>query len=221
MAHILIAEDETPIRRLIADNLALVGHTPLEAADGPQAVALAQAHACDLALLDIMLPGLDGFAVKQQLPPALPVIFVTARAGLSSKLQGLGLGADDYITKPFEMLELLARVQAVLRRTGAAQSAFVHGETRVELDTRRAFLRSVEITLTPQEFLLLEVLIQNRGLALSREKLLELAWGYDFEGDSRTVDVHIQKLRSKLGWEDVIQTVYKLGYRLATGGGAV
>ena len=163
-----------------------------------------------------MLPGMDGFALKRQLPAQLPVIFVTARSSLSNRLEGLGLGADDYIIKPFEMLELLARVQAVLRRTGAGEDAVSVGRCKIDLAQHRVLLDGEEVTLKPQEYALLEVLVRNRNLALSRDKLLELAWGYDYEGDSRTVDVHVQRLRKKLDLEQQLQTVYKLGYRLST-----
>lgn len=216
MASILIAEDEKPIRELIRRNLLLVGHSCREAADGREALELAEAERFDLALLDVMLPGTDGFEVKRRLPQELPVIFVTARTGLSSRLQGLGLGADDYILKPFEILELLARVEAVLRRTGAGDREVEAGGCRIDLAQRRVTREGAEIPLKPQEYALLEVLVRNRNLALSREKLLELAWGYDYEGDTRTVDVHVQRLRKKLGWEKELQTVYKLGYRLST-----
>ena len=216
MASILIAEDEKPIRELIRRNLLLVGHSCREAADGREALELAEAERFDLALLDVMLPGTDCFEVKRRLPQELPVIFVTARTGLSSRLQGLGLGADDYILKPFEILELLARVEAVLRRTGAGDREVEAGGCRIDLAQRRVTREGAEIPLKPQEYALLEVLVRNRNLALSREKLLELAWGYDYEGDTRTVDVHVQRLRKKLGWEKELQTVYKLGYRLST-----
>lgn len=220
MARILIAEDEKPISELIRRNLALVGHEGRQAFDGPSALTLAQAEPFDLALLDVMLPGCSGFEVKRQLDPALPVIFVTAKTGLSSRLEELRLGADDYIVKPFEILELLARVEAVLRRTHAQTASFELCGCHVEFNTRRVLTAGGEVALTPQEFSLLEALVRNRNLALSREKLLELAWGYDYEGDTRTVDVHIQRLRKKLGWERQIETVYKLGYRLnAKGGG--
>ncbi len=215
MARILIAEDEPAINHLLRRNLALVGHDTIQAFDGAQALQLAAENTFDLVLLDIMLPKIDGFAVKAQLPAELPVIFVTAKASLSSRLQGLGLGADDYIVKPFEILELLARVEAVLRRTGAGLHTFSVGDCCVDFATHSVTCAGDSVELMPQEYNLLTVLIENRNLALSREKLLELAWGYDFEGDSRTVDVHIQKLRKKLHLETEIQTVYKYGYRLA------
>lgn len=216
MAHILIAEDEVPISELIRRNLSLVGHSTAQAYDGNAAVDMARTNTFDLILLDVMLPEKSGFEVKQALNPEQAVIFVTAKNGLSSRLEGLGLGADDYIAKPFEILELLARVEAVLRRTHAEESTYAFGGVRVEFATRRVFVNDVETPLTPQEFVLFETLVRNRNLALSREKLLELAWGYDYEGDTRTVDVHIQKLRRKLGFEAEIQTVYKLGYRFST-----
>lgn len=216
MAKILIAEDEIPINELIRRNLALVGHTAAQAFDGVTALAMAEAEHFDLVLLDVMLPGYSGFEVKERLDPGTPVIFVTARGNLSDRLQGLGLGADDYIIKPFEILELLARVEAVLRRVNAGDKTFDLDGCHVDLGTRRVFLDGKEVPLTPREFSLLETLIRNRNLALSRDQLLEQAWGYDYEGDDRTVDVHIQKLRKKLRMEKRIQTVYKLGYRLST-----
>lgn len=220
MARILIAEDEPAINNLIFRNISLVGHAAKQAFDGESALAMAQSEPFDLILLDVMLPKRDGFSVKAELPPEQPVIFVTAKSSLSNRLQGLGLGADDYIVKPFEILELLARMEAVLRRTGAGLCEFTVGDCRVEFKTHRVFVNDIEVALMPQEYALLSALIQNRNLALSREKLLELAWGYDFDGDARTVDVHIQKLRKKLKLEAEIQTVYKFGYRLAVGGEA-
>ena len=214
MAKILVAEDEQAINELICRNLHLVGHSTTPVWNGSDALEKIQSENFDLALLDVMMPGLSGFEIKKKISKSIPVIFVTAKDGLSSRLEGLGLGADDYIIKPFEILELLARVEAVLRRTNKQQQVFEHAGARVELDTHQVFVNGKEITLTPKEFDLLEALIINRNLALSRDKLLELVWGFDFEGESRTVDMHILRLRKKLGWEDVIKTVYKLGYRL-------
>lgn len=213
MAYILVVEDEPAINTLIQRNLALVGHRCFGVYDGKEAVEVAEREAFDLVILDIMLPGQDGFEVYQNLD-GVPTIFLTARDSLSDRLKGLTLGADDYLVKPFEMLELLARVDAVLRRTMKRESRFVLDSLRMEFESRRVFKDETEIELTPQEFGLLEALVVNRNIALSREKLLQLAWGFDYEGDSRTVDVHIQKLRKKLGLEDRIKTVYKLGYRL-------
>ena len=213
MARILVVEDDKSINELIVKNLRLVGHTYFQAFDGTEALKLANENEYDLILLDVMLPGADGFEIIKQVE-GTPVIFITAKDGLQHRLHGLSLGADDYIVKPFEMLELLARIDAVLRRTKKIGTTFSLENVAVDFAGRTVTVNGGEIDLSPQEFGLLETLIQNRNIALSRDKLLELAWGYDYAGDTRTVDTHIQKLRSKLGWEDRIKTVYKLGYRL-------
>lgn len=217
MASILIVEDETAINELIKRNLQLVGHHCASVYDGKAAVDALGRHAYDLVILDIMLPELDGFEVFKQ-ESETPTIFLTARSSLSDRIKGFSMGADDYLTKPFEMLELLARVEAVLRRTQKTKSSFEVGEVLIDFSSRQVFYKGLPVECTPKEFELLEVLVNNRNIALSRDKLLELAWGYDYEGDSRTIDVHIQKLRKKLGWEDMIKTVYKLGYRLEVKG---
>ncbi len=215
MALILIVEDEMPINVLINRNLKLVGHECISVYDGEAALEMIQKRTFDLILLDIMLPKMDGYEVLEDIKKTdIPVIFLTSKSSLSDRVKGLTLGADDYIVKPFEMLELQARVEALLRRTNKAQKFFVLNNVCVDLDGRQVFLNDKLVDITPQEFDLLVVLIRNRNIALSREKLLELAWGYDFEGDTRTVDVHITKLRKKLGLDNYIKTVYKLGYRL-------
>ena len=213
MAKILIAEDEQAINHLIKWNLELVGHTCAQVYDGNAALAAAEAGGYDLLILDVMLPGLSGFEILPRLQ-GLPVIFVTAKAGVADRLRGLQLGADDYITKPFEVLELVERVKAVLRRTKGEAKEFSFDDIRVELWGRRVFKGGEEILLKPKEFDLLETFIHNRNIALSREKLIELVWNFDFEGESRTVDVHVQRLRRKLGISHRLQTVYKTGYRL-------
>lgn len=215
MATILIVEDEIPINELIKRSLQLVGHSCYSVFDGKAAVTEIEQQAFDLILLDVMLPELDGFHVFEKIQH-IPTIFLTARSSLSDRVKGLTMGADDYLTKPFEMLELLARVDAVLRRTmkESSSNGFIMDNVKIDFDSRQIYYNEQLADCTPQEFELLYVLIKNRNIALSREKLLELAWGYDYEGDTRTVDVHIQKLRKKLGLEDRIKTVYKLGYRL-------
>jgi DNA-binding response OmpR family regulator len=167
----------------------------------------------DLILLDVMLPYLSGFEIIQEVKNT-PVIFITAKDNMNDKLQGLTSGAEDYIVKPFDVLELIARINIVIRRTQKNGNQVVIDDVVVDLDSKLVTYQREEVELKPQEYQLLEVLIINRNLVLSREKLLELAWGYDFEGDTRTVDVHIQKLRKKLGFEERIKTVYKTGYRL-------
>lgn len=215
MANILVVEDEKSISDLIVMNLKLAGHTCRQVFDGEEAVCAMKEWQMDLVLLDVLLPCQDGFTLmEQKVFMDKPVIFLTAKNSTADKVKGLNFGADDYITKPFEAVELLARVEAVLRRTGPAQRVFEIGNTVVYLDQRTATVDSVPVELANREFELLEVLINNRNMALSREKLLDLAWGYDYYGDTRTVDVHITKLRKKLKLEDAIKTVYKHGYRL-------
>lgn len=212
MAKILIAEDERAINDLIRLNLALVGHECAQVFDGDAALERALSEKFDLLILDVMLPGSSGFEIIGKTD--IPVIFVTARASAEDRIRGLKLGADDYIVKPFEILELVERVRAVLRRTKGESTAFEFDGIRVEFDNRRVFKDGKEIILKPKEFDLLAALVTNRNLALSREKLIELVWDFDYEGDTRTVDVHIQKLRQKLGIAERLKTVYKTGYRL-------
>lgn len=212
MAKILIVEDEIPINKLIFKNLSIVGHECTSAYDGGTAISLINNTSPDLIILDVMLPGMSGFEVIKFVNDT-PVIFVTAKSGLEDKLNGLSLGADDYIVKPFEMQELLARVQMVLRRFKRDRSDIFFDGLRVDFEGRKVYRGEKEIDLTPKEFSLLEVLIKNRNIAMSREKLLNLVWQYDYEGEARTVDVHIQKLRSKLDLKDRIKTMSKVGYR--------
>ena len=213
MARILIAEDDKAISELVDRNLTLVGHSCIQAHCGTEALTALDANEFDLLILDIMLPDISGFDIIKQ-SGGTAVIFLTARDAVQDRIHGLNLGADDYIIKPFEILELLARVQAVLRRTKTDGEPLVLGNITVDFLARQVFQDGVLTELTPQEFELLQILILNRNIALSRNKLLELAWGFDYYGDTRTVDVHIQKLRNKLGWEERIKTVYKIGYRL-------
>ena len=214
MARILIVEDEKPINTLIKKNLELVGHICVSVFDGEAVFDELEKQAFDLILLDIMLPKLDGFQVIQEMTESIPVIFLTARGAVQDRIKGLKLGADDYIIKPFDMMELQARVESVLRRTHKADEAFEFGDVRVDLSSKQVFFKSEIVDFAPQEFLLIESLIKNRNIALSRDKLLEIAWGYDYGGDTRTVDVHVHNIRKKLSWDEVIKTVYKVGYRL-------
>lgn len=212
MANILIVEDDRHISELVKRNLTLVGHTCTCCYDGLSGLEVLQEQSFDLILLDVMLPGVSGFDFITQVS-GTPIIFVTAKGELDDRLKGLTLGAEDYIVKPFEMLELIARINIVLRRSQRDEIMQV-GAVQVDLKKRLVLSEGQEIILTPQEFSLLEVLIINKNIALSRDKLLELAWGYDYIGDTKTVDVHIQKLRKKLGLENEIRTITKLGYRL-------
>lgn len=213
MAHILIVEDEYSISELMKRNLNLTGHTCDQAFDGVKAKELYQENSYDLILLDIMLPEISGFDLLPHFSDT-PVIFITARDNISDKLKGLTSGAEDYIVKPFDILEMLARVQIVLRRNQRTGNVFSLDDVVIDFKEHTVHKDGIFLELTPQEFTLLEILVENRNLAISREKLLELAWGYAYAGTTRTVDVHIQKLRKKLGWEEHIKTVYKMGYRL-------
>ncbi|MBQ7647172.1 MAG: response regulator transcription factor, partial [Clostridia bacterium] len=187
MARILIAEDEEKINTLIKKNLELVGHECFCAFDGEVAIRQYCEQQFDLIILDVMLPRFSGFEVMERIKDT-PVIFVTARSGLNDRLKGLRLGADDYIIKPFEILELIERVNAVLRRTKKTVGIFEFDDIKADIDGRRVYKNGAEVDLTPKEFDLLEALILNRNLALSREKLIELVWAFDFDGDCRTVD---------------------------------
>ena len=214
MARILIVEDEKAINTLIKKNLELVGHECVSVFDGEAVFDEMENSSFDLVLLDIMMPKMDGFEVIEEIDEDIPVIFLTARSAVHDRVKGLKLGADDYIVKPFDMLELQARIESVLRRTQKADKLFCLEDVEVDLSGRQVFRNNTIVDFAPKEFLLIEALIINRNIALSRDKLLEIAWGYDYEGDTRTVDVHIHSIRKKLGWENIIKTVYKLGYRL-------
>lgn len=213
MAHILIVEDDFAIRELVKRNLQMVGHTCVCVSEGNQVISIMEQNRFDLVILDVMLPGLSGFEIIQEIED-VPVIFVTAKGSLEDKLKGLGLGAEDYIVKPFEILELIARVGVVLKRYEKNDTKIMIEDVEVDMKQHIVIKAGEIINLTPQEFRLLEVLIQNKNLALSREQLLNLAWDYDYEGESKTVDVHIRKLRQKLGLENAIKTISKIGYRL-------
>lgn len=177
MIKILIAEDESPINDLIKFNLELSGYHCDQVFDGEEALCKAFSSNYDLVILDVMLPKLSGFDVIKELH-GTPVIFVTAKTGIDDRLKGLQLGADDYITKPFEILELAARVKAVLRRTRGEQKYIEFDDIRVEFDTRCVYKGGQAVPLKPKEYDLLEALISNRNLALSREKLIQLVWNF-------------------------------------------
>ena len=215
MRPILIAEDERPIADLIELTLTGAGYACEQANDGEKAADLIAEHDYELAVLDIMLPGIDGYELLGYLrSTGTPVIFVTARTALQDRVRGLNLGADDYLTKPFEPLELVARVESVLRRTGRAN--VVLRAFGVELDPAAHTVSrdGRPVHLAPREFELLELLMRNRGLTLYREVLYERLWGDDEAFDTRPLDLCIARLRRKLGWKDEIRTVFRVGYRL-------
>ena len=215
MGHILIVDDEKAISDLIVMNLTMVGHTCEQAADGREALKKLRVGNFDLCLLDIMLPGKDGFELIDDFKKSnVPVIYLSAKSSLADRVKGLNLGAEDYIIKPFETLELIARIDVVLRREGKNKNTFTYNKVTVDLSKHLVLKENQVIDLTAQEYLLLEALILNQNLALTREQLLNIAWGYNYSGETRTVDMHIQRLRKKLEWEDCIKTVFKYGYRL-------
>lgn len=166
-------------------------------------------------LLDIMLPEIDGYELLEYIKPlGMPVIFITAKGAVQDRIKGLKLGADDYIVKPFQIGELLARVEAVLRRYGKINRKLTFADVEIDTVSRTVNKAGKTIDLTVKEFDLLVELVQNKNVALYRDRLYEKVWGVEFFGDTRTLDSHIQRLRKKLGWEKYIKTVFRIGYRL-------
>ena len=215
MFRILIAEDEEPIANLIRMNLTKAGYLCTWAPDGKSAADLMEREKYDLALLDIMLPGINGYELMDYAKACeLPVIFLTARGSVSDRVNGLRAGADDYLVKPFDIVELIARVESVLRRTGKTGDRYTVGDVCIDARAMRVTRGGEPILLTPKEFDLLLLFVQNRNIALFRETIYERVWGMEFTGDSRTVDLHVQRLRRKLGWQGKLLTIYKTGYRL-------
>ena len=212
MANILIVEDEKAISDLIALNLTMTGHAVVQTANGKQALEAYRERTFDLLLLAVMLPDTDGFALYRRMQDT-PAIFVTALGETRDKVKGFELGADDYLVKPFEIPELLLRVNAVLRRTQKIDDTYTLDDLTVDFYAKTVTKGGERIELTQQEFSLLETLIRNRNIAQTRQQLLRAAWGQSFVGESRTIDVHVQRLRKKLDLEDRIKTVYKCGYR--------
>lgn len=213
---ILIVEDEVAIARMIAMNLGAANYDTRLFFDGMQAAeAMKEDHDYDLALLDVMLPGMDGFALLEVMKSYdIPVIFLTAKDDLLSKVQGLKGGAEDYIVKPFEVLELLVRIEKVLERSEKYSDVIHILNMEINFKEHTVRQKGEEIPLKPMEFNLLAVLAKNKNIAVSRENLLKMVWGTDYVGETRTVDVHIGQLRKKLGLGDQIKTISKLGYRL-------
>ena len=215
MTKILIVEDERPIANLIDWNLSASGYQCTRAYDGNTAADLIMEHSYDLVLLDIMLPGINGYELLDYAKTLeLPVIFLTALGSTENKVKGLRLGADDYLPKPFEIVELLARVEAVLRRYNKTESKLKVFDVEIDTASRSVSRAGEEIALTMKEFDLLLLLARNRNIALYRETIYETVWGGEYMGQSRTVDLHIQRLKKKLGWDKEITAVYKVGYRL-------
>lgn len=215
MQKILVVEDERPISDLVVLSLSTAGYCCEQVFDGEEAADRLLEARYDLILLDIMLPKVDGFELLEFIrPTGIPVIFLTAKGRVEDKVKGLRLGADDYLTKPFEVMELLARVESVLRRYQRAVERLEYRDIIVDLLSRTVKKKDQEVMLTEKEFELLVLLIRNKNLALFREQIYENVWGGEYTGDSRTIDLHIQRLRKKLDLKENIISLFKIGYRL-------
>ena len=215
MKPILIVDDEVAIAQLIAMTLARMGYTCQMAFDGLKAAELLEKNEYDLVLLDIMLPGADGYELIDFISPTgITVIFISAKNTVAERVKELHLGACDYIVKPFAPEELLARVENVLRLSGRGQALLKAGDVTVDVGTRQVKKAGQEVALTPTEYHLLLVLLHNKNIALYRDALYERVWGRDAELDTRTLDIHIHRLRKKLGWQQMIRTIPRVGYRL-------
>lgn len=220
MAKILVVDDEDRIRDIVKQYLKFEGYEYAEAANGQQAVDLAQKEAFDLIIMDVMMPFVDGITALRMIreTSAVPVILLTAKGEEYDKVFGFDLGADDYVVKPFSPKELMARVKAVLKRAAPAEEkterVYTYKGLTINPVSYEASIDGRKLTLTPKEFELLNYFVNNKGIVLTRENLLNEIWGYDFYGDSRTVDTHVKMLRGNLGeYRDLIKTVWGVGYR--------
>ncbi len=238
MEVILIIEDDEAIRDIISYSLSTEGYSVIEAKTGSEGLAIIENKAVDLILLDLMLPDINGFEICKKISAEyrIPIIMLTAKSDIMDKVVGLEIGADDYITKPFVLREVIARVKSCLRRAQLISLSSINENNRGYCDNRsdemiiclteqikiycerhEVFLGDNQIHLKPKEFELLITLAQNRGRVFSRDKLLECVWGYDYAGESRTVDVHIQRLRKKLRYQNgdtLIKTIFGTGYKM-------
>ena len=212
---LLIVEDEKKTGEYLTKGLTEAGFVVDLADNGLNGYHLAMTGDYDLIILDIMLPGVDGFDILEYVRPLkIPVIFITAKHEVRDRVKGLKLGADDYLVKPFDVVELVARVEAVLRRYNKAQQVLTVGDVVVDIEARQVTKGGKPVVLTNKEFKLLVLFVTNKNVALFRENLYERVWEEEYYGDSRTLDLHVQRLRRKLGWEHSLVAVYKVGYRL-------
>lgn len=215
MHKILIIEDDAAISNLIKSALTREGYSCEIASDGLIGEQMFDSGSWDLVLLDLMLPGTSGFELIEYIKPSrTPVIVISAMNQTGDKIRGLKMGADDYIGKPFQIGELLARVEALLRRTSHAEKVFNYLDIEVNLDSRTVTKAGEQITLTTKEFDLLETFIRNKNIAISRSNLYEMVWNEPVMGDTRTIDNHVSSLRKKLGYDGLIRTVHGIGYRM-------
>ena len=215
MIHVLIVEDEKPISNLIRMSLTKEGFLCTCAYDGAAAADLLEKNTYDLILLDVMLPEVDGFELMEYIRPMeIPVIFLTAKASVHDRVKGLRLGAEDYIVKPFDTIELLARIDVVLRRYRKCDMVLKIGGLRIDTASMRVWQGETEISLTKTEYDLLLLFARNPRRAMYRETIYERVWGEEYPFGSKAVDLHVQRLRRKVGWETMLQAVNKVGYRL-------
>lgn len=227
MIKILIVDDEKPICDLIELHLSETGYRCASVQDGEEAICMIEQEPYDLILLDIMLPGVNGYDIMEYIRPMeIPVIFITAKHEVKDRVKGLRLGADDYLVKPFDIVELVARVETVLRRYNKMQQQLRLGDVVVDIEAHKVMKAGRPIDLTNKEFGLLVLFMNNINVALFREVLYEKVWQEEYFGDSRTLDLHVQRLRKKLNWDQPVTdstrssksprliTVYKVGYRL-------
>lgn len=218
MIRILIVEDEVPISDVIRWNLTKAGYECVCAYDGMEAADILEEQNFDLILLDVMLPHINGYELMEYIKPmGIPVIFLTAKSALDDRMRGLTSGAEDYMVKPFEVVELLARVNIVLRRYHKAEQYLKIKDITVDVVNQRVIKAGAEVVLTPKELELFILLLRNCNITLFRERIYEEIWGSEYSVESRTLDLHIQRLRKKLGLEDFLKTIFKVGYRLEDG----
>lgn len=215
MIKILIVDDEKAICDLIDMNLSAAGYSCKTVQDGLEALDMIEKEQFDLILLDIMLPGADGYDIMEYIRPLkIPVIFITAKHEVKDRVKGLKLGAEDYLVKPFDVVELIARVEVVLRRFHKTQKVLQAGDVLVDTEARKVMKAGKTIVLTNKEYGLLLLFIRNKNVALFKETLYEKVWGDEYIADSRTLELHVQRLRKKMSWENNLVAVYKVGYRL-------
>ncbi|MCI6956972.1 MAG: response regulator transcription factor [Candidatus Faecousia sp.] len=215
MVRILAVDDERPIAELLRLSLTRAGYECVCAYDGLEAANRIERESFDLILLDIMLPGIDGFELMDYIrSTGIPVIFLTAKNAVSDRVKGLRMGAEDYMVKPFDIQELLARVEGVLRRHGKLQTVLTVGDLTINTLSMQVTRGGEEISLTRKEYELLLLFARNVGVVLSKTTIYERVWGGEYPDNTRTVELHVQRMKKKLGWDDRLRPVYGMGYRL-------
>ena len=215
MIRILAVDDERPIAELLRLSLTRAGYECVTAYDGIAAANLIEKESFDLILLDIMLPGIDGFELMEYIrSTCIPVIFLTAKNAVSDRVKGLRMGAEDYMVKPFDILELMARVEGVLRRHGKLQTSIQIGDLHINTLSMQVTRGTEEVLLTRKEYELLLLFARNVGVVLSKTTIYERVWGGEYPDNTRTVELHIQRMKKKLGWDEKLRPVYGIGYRL-------